>query len=424
MKSMYLKSLNVFHVLLMWFPLGLMLMGCQEESTPPGAETFDFPNPVNTYDRPIDVQKKQTYQTESRVYADNQFPGARLNKFLQVNDTLFKATISPENSPINRSPWYAFRVWSEQKREVYIRLSYGSFKHRYVPKISDNRTDWQPIDEELIKYDSDSSNATIKLAVSPDTLWIAAQPIEDSKRVRDWCEQLSVDPKVHFDVIGKSTDSRDLFRLDVYKGERQEKELVILMGRQHPPEVTGYLAMKAFVENLVNSEISDEFFDRYRVLIFPLLNPDGVDMGHWRHNARGVDLNRDWAQYRQQEVKQIVDHIVNEAAAFDNRVVLGLDFHSTYRDVFYTNNKETMRSVIPEFREMWFRGFEEALGNGYRVNERPSNVGSPVSKAWFYVQFQAEGITYEIGDNTPGDFIAKKGKVTSEEMMKALLKVN
>ncbi len=415
---------NAFSVLILFIPIGLILMGCTEESDPPGAKTFVFPNPVNTHDRPINTQKKQTYKTEGGLYADNQFQSARLNKFIQVNDSLFKATISPENTPINRSPWYAFRVWSEQERMVYIQLSYGSFKHRYAPKISDDSNDWQQIDDDLITYNSDSSNATIKLAVSQDTIWIAAQPLQDSRRVKDWCEQLAVDPKVHFDVIGQSTDDRDIYRMDMYKGERQNKDLIVLMGRQHPPEVTGFLAMKAFVENLVNSEVSDSFFDRYRVLIFPLLNPDGVDMGHWRHNANGVDLNRDWAQYRQQEVRQIVDHIVNEAATFNNRVVLGLDFHSTYKDVFYTNNAETMKSVIPEFRELWFRGFEEALGNGYRVNERPSNVGSPVSKAWFYLQFKAEGITYEIGDNTPRDFIEKKGSITSEEMMKALLKVN
>ena len=414
----------MFKALFVWFPICLMLAGCTEENSQPGAKTFDFPNPVNTYGRPIDTQKKQTYKTEGGLFADNQFPGARLNKFLQVNDTLFKATISPENSPINRSPWYAFRIWSDQEQEVYIRLSYGPFRHRYAPKISSNSNDWQQIDAGLITYDSDSSNATIKLSVSQDTLWIAAQPIEDSKRVKDWCEKLSLDPKVHFDIIGKSTDHRDLYRLDMYKGERKNKDLVVLMGRQHPPEVTGYLAMKAFVENLVTSEIADQFFDRYRVLIFPLLNPDGVDRGHWRHNAHGVDLNRDWAKYRQQEVKQIADHIVHESTTFNNRVVLGLDFHSTYKDVFYTNHVETMKSVIPGFREVWFRGFEAALGNGYRVNERPSKVGSPVSKAWFYLQFQAEGITYEIGDNTPRDFIIRKGKVTSEEMMKALLQVN
>ena len=48
-------------------------------------------------------------------------------------------------------------------------------------------------------------------------------------------------------------------------------------------------------------------------------------------------------------------------------------------------------------------------------------MGSAVSKNWFYSQFKAEGITYEIGDDTPRDLIKEKGKVSAQEMMKLLL---
>ena len=39
------------------------------------------------------------------------------------------------------------------------------------------------------------------------------------------------------------------------------------------------------------------------------MNPDGVDLGHWRHNAGGIDLNRDWSVYNQKEIKTTVDFI-------------------------------------------------------------------------------------------------------------------
>ena len=42
------------------------------------------------------------------------------------------------------------------------------------------------------------------------------------------------------------------------------------------------------------------------------MNPDGVDLGHWRHNANGVDLNRDWSYYNQPEIKQAVNFIEKE----------------------------------------------------------------------------------------------------------------
>ena len=41
------------------------------------------------------------------------------------------------------------------------------------------------------------------------------------------------------------------------------------------------------------------------VIVYPLMNPDGVDEGHWRHNTGGIDLNRDWAHYNQPETRQV-----------------------------------------------------------------------------------------------------------------------
>jgi len=46
---------------------------------------------------------------------------------------------------------------------------------------------------------------------------------------------------------------------------------------------------------------------------------------------------------------------------------------------------------------------------------------SPVSKSWFHTQFGAVGITYEIGDSTPRDFIEEKGRTSALEMMKLLM---
>jgi hypothetical protein len=44
------------------------------------------------------------------VTFDNQFSGARVNACTQIGPREFKVLITPENEPINPSPWYAFRV--------------------------------------------------------------------------------------------------------------------------------------------------------------------------------------------------------------------------------------------------------------------------------------------------------------------------
>ena len=176
--------------------------------------------------------------------------------------------------------------------------------------------------------------------------------------------------------------------------------------------------MRAFVDEiLADHPLANDFRQKYRLLVFPLMNPDGVDLGHWRHNAGGIDLNRDWAYYNQPENWQIANYIVRAAAENKSDVVLGLDFHSTYFDVYYTNQEKPKH--LPRFKDYWLWGIQEALGK--TTNERPSNVGGPVSKNWFLVQFGAVGIVYEIGDNTPRDFIEKKGKVSATEMMELLI---
>ena len=156
------------------------------------------------------------------------------------------------------------------------------------------------------------------------------------------------------------------------------------------------------------------------MLAFPILNPDGVDLGHWRHNAGGVDTNRDWSEYNQPEIRQVVNYITKASKKDQGKIVLGLDFHSTYEDVFYTN-KIREQTALPTFIESWFTALEANIPN-YKVNEKAANSTKPVSKGWFLYGQKAVGITFEIGDKTPRDKIKLVGKVTSEEMMKILIK--
>ena len=96
--------------------------------------------------------------------------------------------------------------------------------------------------------------------------------------------------------------------------------------------------IQSFLSTILDgSELSDVFLKTYRVIAFPIANPDGVDLGHWRHNHGGIDLNRDWSVYNQPEIKQIVKFINNASEEDEGAVILGLDFHSTKKDIFYTN---------------------------------------------------------------------------------------
>ncbi len=378
------------------------------------------PSPVDTSTRPINEQNIGVFEI-SGIYASNKFASARLNGFELANDTLFRATISPENIPINHSPWYAFQVWAEKDTSIYIELDYTEHFHRYPPKISTDRKNWILIDSTNLFPSSDSLNIVLKINLSKDTTWVAAQEIHNSKDVEEWVDAQTKNVLVTKSVIGKSTKGRPLLFMDIYKDSKENKPAIVVFSRQHPPEVTGYLAMQAFLNTILNSNIG--FLEKFRIMVFPLLNPDGVDMGHFRHNYGGIDLNRDWAYYNQPETRQIADFLVNETNNSNNDVILGLDFHSTWEDTYYTFDN-TIESKLDWFTDPWLAQIKDSIESkipNYNLNEQPSGLGSPVSNGWFFTQFNAESITYEIGDKTPRDFINYKGDVSARIMMELLI---
>ena len=400
--------------LLLLFLFFLLLAGCI------CVKTVAFNSPVDTTTKAIQFQNKKTYRLETlNVYASNEFDGARLNGFEKLNDSTANVIICPENTPINNSPYYSFKIWSNATKPFYFTFKYpAGFKHRYHPKIEKDGK-WFQIDSSNIFIND--TIVTIKLDLNTTPQTISAQEIQSSSDVKNWYSQLLTGKEsyVKLESVGKTILGRNIPVLNINIGNPKGKEVIVLITRQHPPEVTGYYAFQYFLETILgNSELSKAFLSKYHVLAFPLMNPDGVDMGHWRHNAGGVDTNRDWSVYNQPEIKQVVKYISKIVKKNDAKIVLGLDFHSTWYDVFYTN-KIREGTTLPNFIEDWFTGLEGNIPN-YKVNEEASNSTKPVSKGWFLYGHNATGITYEIGDTTPKKDIKLIGKVSAEQMMKIL----
>tara|TARA_R110000868_G_C10964330_1_gene768914 strand:- start:4813 stop:6039 length:1227 start_codon:yes stop_codon:yes gene_type:complete len=391
----------------------LMLFSC-------GLQKVKFDTPVDTKTKPIVLQKKQIYTIDQLgIYASNDFDGARLNGLEQKNDSTVVVKINPENTPINNSPYYAFSTWSNTPKTIYYTFDYPKgYKHRYIPKLKEDGN-WKMIDSSAI-YKNDTI-ITIKLNLNSSPILVAAQEIQSSNDVKDWYLNLANENNSTIKIlsVGKSKLNRNLPVLDIGIGPTKNKDVIVLLTRQHPPEVTGYYAFQEFVKTIINdNNLSHDFLTKYRILAFPIMNPDGVDLGHWRHNAGGIDLNRDWSKYHQPEIKNVIRFIEKELKTNNSELILGLDFHSTWYDVFYTNEirKETS---LPNFITDWFKRLEENIPD-YKVNEQSANSTKPVSKGWFLLAHSAVGITYEIGDETPKENIKEIGKISAEQMMMLL----
>jgi len=408
------KLINL--VLLVFF---VLLTACR---TGYPIQNFIYPEPVNTDSKKIELQSKKLYDLGG-VYVDNRFDQARMNFVSKLNDTLIEIIIKPENTPVNNSPWYAFKIWSDKKQSQWLKLNYVKAYHRYWPKVSYDGKHWQSLDSSAVHFTSDNKSVLLFTGLDTLPLWIAAQPVIDSHRVMKWIDSLTNNNSYCFDYqpIGKSVLNRDIpfFKIGTRSGG--DKKVILLFSRQHPPEITGFKALQFFIEALTHRDhLTDKFFQQYEFWVFPLINPDGVDLGHWRHNANGVDLNRDWAYFKQPETKSVRNFIVRQANTSKQKVILGIDFHSTFRDIYYVNEL-TNYDIVKGFPENWTLSIDKLVAPFYTVYD-DSPIKKPVSKAWFYYQFGAAGITYEVGDNTPENIIKQKAKAAVVSLIDLLIR--
>ena len=383
---------------------------------------------VATKTLPIQKQYKRQFDLGNGIYATNDFEGARLNGAVLTDDTLVTALITPENTPINPSPWYAFKIWADKDQKISLKLTYlNGTIHRYYPKISKDGLNWVNVAQSNyfpgpVETNTDSrampKYVTIKLDIGPDTLWVAAQEIITSKHIHQWIEGLSKRSYITTKEIGKSLEGRPIHSLKI--GESDDKKMIFVLSRQHPPEVTGFLAMQAFVEAIATeSELAKKFRQKYNTYVVPYANPDGVDNGHWRHSTAGIDMNRDWKNVNQPEVAAIQKFMKEKEAANNGKFYFAVDFHSTWEDIYYTINTE-LKGNMPGLVPKMIEEMSKALELDPNIRPGQSIERSPTSSGYFFHVHGAESLTYEIGDDTPRDLLKRKGTVSAEKLMEIL----
>nr|WP_254305969.1 M14 family metallopeptidase [Sphingopyxis sp. BSNA05] len=203
--------------------------------------------------------------------------------------------------------------------------------------------------------------------------------------------------------------------------ETQPLEQVVLIGRQHPPEVTGALAILPFVETLLaDTPLAKRYRERFETIVVPMLNPDGVVRGYWRHSTGHVDLNRDWGPFTQPEtrlMKDLLDGIEEEP---NKNLRLFVDFHSTRYDIFYTI-PDDYQTTPPLFLKNWLDLLQQRMP-GYEINrDAGHNLGQSNSKNYVHKRYGVPTMTYEMGDETDRRLVRKIAVAAATSMMETLL---
>lgn len=353
------------------------------------------------------------------------FPGARMNACEVVAGDEVAIDIEPEDGGrINPSPWYAFHVRAlpaADAEELRVWLRYGDHEHRYAPKVSVDGTSWQRLPGSAVQLRD--GDAMLRLQPDATGIYVAAQEMVGNAFYAAWREKIAAAAGNSWQTIGHSIEKRPIEALIV---EPEAPNYMLFLGRQHPPEVSGALSLMPFVERLLERRASAcpqrtaecEFFRTHSLVVVPNLNPDGVARGHWRHNLGQTDLNRDWGPFTQPETQAVRD-LVAKLEAARKRPRLVLDFHSTRRNVFYTQDSAAPTRP-PEFAARWLAAARQRDGL-YEFENAPrrlSDLGT--AKNHFYRQFGIPSITFELADEERRDLIETSAAAFADALLDVL----
>jgi hypothetical protein len=413
----------MFRKKIILFVVSLAFISCKSPSEFTGY-SYDPPGVTNTEGRKVTPQKRRIIGAGiPRVWVTNEFEGGRASDFYQINSNTYEVLINAENYPINNSPWYAFSIWSDTLQAINLRIRYTDGQHRYMPKIHHQKglMAYSHVITNAV-FDSTDGTATFGMYVDKTPSRISGHLLEGT-RYSDLETQLARYKKSFINVAkaGESNQGRTIYQITVDATDTpKEKGVLVLLSRQHPPEISGYRTYQSFFEAiLADTPLAREFRKYFVVHAFPMVNPDGVVNGYWRHNAKGVDLNRDWKYFNQPETRAIRDALLPLVGDETQRVYYAIDFHSTNENIFYPILEE-IETRPDNLTQRWMSVlFTEFPGLNFRSEEFETN--SPISKNWIFNTFGADALTFEVHDELSSNLTQKLGARAAQSLMELLI---
>lgn len=358
---------------------------------------------------------------ENGLFAiDARHDGGDLDKCKFKADDRVELTFRPEDRKVfDAFAWFSFRVTAKETADLHIKLRFPKAYARYWPKVSKDGQDWQRVAEEAVTVSENGKNMHLTVRVDESGTWVSAQELLTQAFYDEWLGELAAHKEMQTTVIGQSVEGRPIH---LAKSENKP-EVVLLLGRQHPAEVPGALAMRQFINVVLgDSGLAREFRERFTLLIIPMINPDGVANGNSRHNAGRIDLNRDWGPFTQPETQSVAKLMAGiDELGMQPRLML--DFHATKMTdttLFYTQRAEDVTDPA-NFASTWLTRVRDRIPDyNFKHDPRPTSE-QPNTKGYFYTRYGIPSCTYEIGDEADRELVRMSTPVFAEEMMRTLL---
>lgn len=185
--------------------------------------------------------------------------------------------------------------------EIYY---YENCRKRYLATVSKRK-----IAQNTVKISL--RPVSFALAIAAFVLLMLASPAwsrqNEYQKISASLRRLDSAPYAKVEEIGKSAEGRPIYAifLTSSEGPVDRMRLLVLCG-QHGNEPAAASAMIELAEEMANTTDPKriEELKKAVTVIVPAVNPDGL-IRRTRHNANGIDLNRDWIIPTQPETRAV-----------------------------------------------------------------------------------------------------------------------
>jgi len=193
--------------------------------------------------------------------------------------------------------WFYFRMQGAKSQPCKLHIinagdaAYTEGWESYQARASYDRETWFQIPT---TYDG----KTLSMEFTPefDTVYIAYFAPFTYEQHLDLINQAQQSPRCSLESIGETTQGRPIDFLRIGDEDQNKKKLWVI-ARQHPGETMAEWFMLGLISRLLDEEdaSSTALLKKANLYLVPNMNIDGSILGNLRVNAKGVNLNREWA---------------------------------------------------------------------------------------------------------------------------------
>lgn len=253
------------------------------------------------------------------------FDGGNIQVIRAENETDIQLSIQKDNQS-DFFQWFYFKLDTTPLMAHKLTITdlqnsaYSDGWQNYQAVASYDREEWFRVDTHF-----DGENLIIEHTPEQEHIYFAYFAPFSYERHLDllaWAQGSSACKQV---FLGNTLDERDMSMLQIGQPAKGKKSIWIT-ARQHPGETMAEWLVEGLLERLLDEDdgLARLLLNKAVFYVVPNMNPDGAARGHLRTNAKGINLNRQWAQPSMEDSPEVylVKHKMQETG-----VDLFLDIH-------------------------------------------------------------------------------------------------